>query len=499
MAFCVLPKLLKLALSGLDLNTRHGTLITLGQLIHALCLIDENESNTTTLTRLFPIETMSQLKSVIDRIFDPKYFHGSGGELIRPAVCFFIKKLAMSNLIAKRGDTELSTTFIRDCDDFIKQCIEYNKESVQTAVVDAVPFYCDLKYRTLKIEPIEESKLVENFIKNLTETSKEYIRSGYCLALGNLPLYILSTNGNFSKCIQFLILSASFQKANTTTTSWVYARRDSIRALTNLYKLADNETTASTLGITASIIIDTIKCYLSSLDDYTLDSKGDSGCNVREAALEAIDSIVELYTSTSKQSQRLKDELWRNADDLKFNIFSGVIQQAVERIDRTRSIAGRVFSRLLYNPHLTADCEYTTHLRELFPQEACSNMDWNSDHATLPIFVHLLRKNEFVNSVLVGFIYSIGSLTESLRKAATNSFLKELKSIEKENSTQLKAIMEKILALCRSNLKSDRLSSSLIRAVDLIIQDGLLEKFPELPSLFLNVFVENVSTTKVSI
>ena len=34
------------------------------------------------------------------------------------------------------------------------------------------------------------------------------------------------------------------------------------------------------------------------------------------------------------------------------NIFGCVMQQAVERIDRTRSIAGRIFANLLYNENL---------------------------------------------------------------------------------------------------------------------------------------------------
>lgn len=36
-AFCILPKLIKFAQTAIDLNTRHGVLFSLGQLIHALC------------------------------------------------------------------------------------------------------------------------------------------------------------------------------------------------------------------------------------------------------------------------------------------------------------------------------------------------------------------------------------------------------------------------------------------------------------------------------
>lgn len=175
-AFCVLPKLLRVALSGTDLNTRHGTLYAMGQCIHGLC---EIEQSTSSLARLFPSETMAELKNAIDRIFDEKYFRGSGGESIRPAVCFCIKKISLSDLIARRGDVSLGEMFVRDCFKFMTQCIEYNKESVQAAAVDIIPFYCDLKYKTIKLESVDESNLIDTCIKNLTDTNKG-IKMEFC-------------------------------------------------------------------------------------------------------------------------------------------------------------------------------------------------------------------------------------------------------------------------------------------------------------------------------
>lgn len=490
MAFCILPKLIKSAHTAIDLNTRHGALLSLGQLIHALCSSEHAD-----LTRLFPAETMSGLKTVVDRIFDEKYFRGSGGEFLRPAVCFFIKKLAMSDLIIRRGaDAELSETFIRDCDLFMAQCIEYNKESVQAAAVETLPFYCDLKYKAFRSgEQIQDSQLVDTFIRNLTDAAntKEHVRSGYSLALGNLPAYLLAKNDGFTKSVRALISSAAKPTdSSSTTSSWVYARRDAIRALSRLFKLAETTEALSNLTIPTDLILDSFECYFNALGDYTLDAKGDSGCHVREASLDAIDSLIELVSATNRFTGVFSNS------QLIHRVLTGIVQQAVERIDRTRAIAGRVFSRVLYNPKIVVT-DTIEHLRRLLPADVCASMDWNADHVTLPVFARLIRRDEFQDAVLVGLVYSIGSLTESLRKAATGSFLKELKSIEKEDTNALRVIMNKLLVLCRTNLKSDRLSSSLIRAVDLIVQDGLLRTLPDMPHLFLSVFIENVNTTKV--
>ena len=105
MAFDVLPKLLRYSFS-IDLNTRHGALISLAEIIHALCeqahLKTTQAAQFDELRRFFPAETFAELKSVLSKVFEEKYFRGTGGELMRPAVCFVLKKLSISKLFKAR-------------------------------------------------------------------------------------------------------------------------------------------------------------------------------------------------------------------------------------------------------------------------------------------------------------------------------------------------------------------------------------------------------------
>ena len=127
-------------------------------------------------------------------------------------------------------------------------------------------------------------------------------------------------------------------------------------------------------------------------------------------------------------------------------------------------------------------------------------MDWNVALNTLPLFVKLLSIPQLQTHLLTGLVFSIGSLTESLVKSATQSFLKQLQLLNKSDET--KAIMhelfDKLLGLCRTNLKNDRLSSSLIKSVDLIVQNGFLndDNLKKFRLEFLNLFLENVRVTK---
>jgi hypothetical protein len=73
---------------------------------------------------------------------------------------------------------------------FLSQCLEYNKVSVQMAAVGTISFYCDLK-ATLKNSDSKQSNLSRAYLANMKNTSKEHVRSGYCLAVCNLPNYLL--------------------------------------------------------------------------------------------------------------------------------------------------------------------------------------------------------------------------------------------------------------------------------------------------------------------
>lgn len=76
-------------------------------------------------------------------------------------------------------------------------------------------------------------------------------------------------------------------------------------------------------------------------------------------------------------------------------------------------------------------------------------------------------------------------------------FLKDLKA---KHSQDFKEIMEIILNLCQNHLKNDRLAASLIKTVDLTIQNDLLagDELMEahIPVHFLDAFLVNVKITK---
>ena len=223
MAFSILPKLLRHSFS-IDLNTRHGALISLAEIVHALCneaASKKQENVLVELKRYFPIEIFDQLKNVLNKIFEEKYFRGTGGELMRPAVCFVLKKFSISKLFQQNDESaatqeiyfKLDDGFLNESETFLSQCLEYNKESVQIAAVDTIAYYCDLKYSKLNMvtNQLNENKLARIFLSNLKSTSKEHVRSGYCLAVSCLPGYLLKIENNFEKIVRELMVASKWK------------------------------------------------------------------------------------------------------------------------------------------------------------------------------------------------------------------------------------------------------------------------------------------------
>lgn len=498
MAFVVLPILIKHSAS-IDLNTRHGALLSMAQLIHSLSELADSHQQENLADKYFTEDFVSQFRKVLSEIFDEKFFRGSGGEYMRPAVCFFLKKFSLCKQLHTK--LKFDKTFIEECEHFLIQCIEHNKESVQLSAAETLPFYCDLP-------PYHQGDLilVDLFIQNLRQTSKDYVRSGYSFALGHFPSFFLAKNDNFRKISSVLITASKCgsgaldEQINKNTTkpaeidsTWVQARRDAIKSLTWLFRSVNSVDDMKKFNLNESDFSEVFDCFLTGLDDYSNDAKGDTGSKVREVSMEALEFLLSL---SAKLSLKL-------ASDIKLveKILSGLMQQAVERIDRTRNIAGKTFCSILFNSELRINSDSLNELRKVFVKKECDTIDWNLAYVSMPMFVKFLNLRQFQTNLLIGFVYSIGSLTESVVKSATSSFIKQLKQMEEENGEKFRDLIEKLFSLCQVHLKVDRLSSSLIKTVDLLVQNEffsnpILKTDKNYPLEFLNLFLENVKQTK---
>lgn len=76
-------------------------------------------------------------------------------------------------------------------------------------------------------------------------------------------------------------------------------------------------------------------CFLSGLGDYTQDKRGDIGAWVREASMVGLQGLVKAHPASLTPNLAVK-------------VLGGIAQQSVERIDRTRALAGKIFYSFIH-------------------------------------------------------------------------------------------------------------------------------------------------------
>ncbi len=119
-------------------------------------------------------------------------------------------------------------------------------------------------------------------------------------------------------------------------------------------------------------------------------------------------------------------------------------QQALEKIDRTRGHAARIFASLVLNesvPHVPKRSE----VLNFFPDKLKKSKDlddfgWAVESETFPIFTKLIRLHEYRERVLVGLVVSVGGVTERLVRQSSVSLFEEIsrmKSAEMEEFGEL--------------------------------------------------------------
>lgn len=79
--------------------------------------------------------------------------------------------------------------------------------------------------------------------------------------------------------------------------------------------------------------------FLNGLKEYTLDNRGDIGAWMREASMTGLETVT--FLLNTHKSNFLTETLVTK-------IITGIGQQAVEKIDRTRALAGKIFYNLIH-------------------------------------------------------------------------------------------------------------------------------------------------------
>ena len=115
---------------------------------------------------------------------------------------------------------------------------------------------------------------------------------------------------------------------------------------------------------------------LVAVADYTIDSRGDVGSGVREAAMDAMAEMLEADVTLLPVALLSAEQVHR--------AILALVQQVFEKIDRTRSVAGVALLRILFGP--AGDAPYYSSLRAVFG-DTKPVLDWTSSQMIFPVLL----------------------------------------------------------------------------------------------------------------
>ncbi|XP_034940989.1 tubulin-specific chaperone D [Chelonus insularis] len=463
----VIPILIEYT-SSIDLNTRHGTVLAIAEILEALHLHFNDK-----IENILGALEVENIKKIISLFKARGQMKGLGGELMKQACSVLIEKCALVHFPVH------TSAVLHDWQNLLEDCLKYEVAIIRLKAAEAHTAFFTEYYANISKE--KRYAITDRYLENL-KASCEITRIGFAQAIGYFPTFMLRER--IEDIVKGLI---SCCRITDATDCWAESRRKALQSLTmSIQNLGMRD-----IDAWQPFIHEVYDCYLLALKEYTIDSRGDIGAWVREAAMAGLHFVTNLVSQA--QLFTLLDE------SIVSRIIGGVAQQAVERIDRTRVQAGKVFCGLLYCDPELPNIPYHDELKRIFPYEVCRDeINWMMELETFPRFIKMLDFPPYIDNVLRGIIFSVGGLSESLVKHSSMSLFSYLNEVDEDH---FKTLCDKMLDIFDESHGDERMIPSILVFLDRLLSSGCLQKVLDDPynlipeRMFLLVKREKQSTT----
>ncbi|THD25262.1 Tubulin-specific chaperone D [Fasciola hepatica] len=410
-------------------------------------------------------ELLVQIKEIVPTLSERNQFRGLSGELLRKASCHLIEKSSRTRLplhgdpvIVKINLMSMRTSaFAETWRLLLDDCVAHKEVEIQKTAVSAytqlLAAYLYDKDKHLQIA--YRDKMFGHLTQQL-EANSETKQSGFLQVLADAPADLFT--GHVQKTLELVTAAC---RISTKTRSWGDARASALKSVLGIMR---------TLGhghpeLTPEVIFSLGPILLQSLSDYTLDSRGDIGSRVRETGMNCLLGYLGFLfsdPSTNNPDPMLVEE-----------IVVSIVQQSVEKIDRTRAAAGQAFSGILYHEPPIRYIPHVKKVKEIFSKDECDTIVWSAAHQTFPKFVQLLDLPEYRFRLVLGLVVSVGGLTEKTVLCSTEALTAYLLTHEADHKfiTEFISTVNQISARFASD---ERVIVPLFRFVDFLLNDPVI-------------------------
>jgi hypothetical protein len=583
----IIPKLIPLTTKA-DFATRQGAIQAVAEIVSSFAsVLDVKGSSSSSLhspsspssstssstigddrqsaiSEILSKELQAQIWNIPHEIEKARLYRGRGSEYVRIAVSRLISAISRLGLSlqtpppasdkpsAGRGKMPpslaqrlaagpVATKTGKDPLTFFIETIEENLRHPHEDVVDsAVQATRSLALRYLPSSSSMASQLIDRWMKTISTDTNQAARRGHCLGIGALPL---ETIGSRLPDILETLSSATKILGKKNQMDDADVRKNAITGLLDIvdrvrFIKEEEPGRVDPSALSRSQLSSVLEVYMVCMEDYTTDTRGDIGSQVREAAISAMGSAIVKMRSEDERIQYEIDRLpsqsvspslsstaKSSASDpfLTCELIVGftckLVRLALEKIDRTRERAGVMLEQMLRSIlglsstassykfwsqvsmagiHLP---NYIPHAQELWEaiERASKSIDaksvitnslnWTSSRVVFPILVPLLRFDEYRYCVNLGIIRSVGGANNSkeLVDDATSSLLTSIRSIQ--GTSLLDVYASTVLSIMRNNPGNEQIITSLWVTLDLIFASGLLSSLVPPSSSFATEFL----------
>ncbi|KAK6106480.1 Catenin-beta-like Arm-motif containing nuclear family protein [Brugia pahangi] len=389
-------------------------------------------------------ENVTQIPSMVYPLCK-KRTNSLGSKLMRRAMNVFIKSL--SSVIPKRlikTEDWLSCLELNFCDeneDIRKGACEAGKSFFKLYNDSSGAEFLMLRIRQVYLPQIIAAKI-------------ESDREGTAALLGVIPseVLLLSTLSDSFAAEIIRTLTFTISGSSALDATWACGRRSCVEAITRI---------VDSIGIEPlGHIAELLDCLINSLDDYTMDKRGDIGRVLREEAMRALAIILPLAQNYSKIVDRISEAVCK------------IIQQSIEKIDATRECAALVMKRILQSG--LKGIQEEEMLRKIYLVNG-SNVDWRSPSCFKRLAL-LLKSSYYRYSALSGFIISAGGVTESTMRGASDALLSVISDV-RGSRQELEIFLQCFTSILINNAGLLRVTQPLLRTLEQILSAQLLQCF----------------------
>ncbi|KYQ91012.1 tubulin folding cofactor D [Tieghemostelium lacteum] len=460
---------------------RHGSLLAIIEILHSIY----ESSQRTKYLEMVSDQQRSQILSIICASKNETFYKTKGSVIIRIEICKLIQIILlldfnisndlqspnnnnnnttskqqelnsklqsirskmMQSKLTKTSSTLSSSTQSNNIEVIILSLLldnlKHPNEIIQRETINSL----EVLFREYMIKEQEKREKIMSLIKDHCTSIKKdpnnYIRRGSALLLGVVPLNILEIR-DISAILDSLIFSI-FQETPIDFKD-IETRVNAIQSLKNIGSFLLSVNCKFSNEDTRSILYKIWDCLLKSIEDYSIDKRGDIGSWVRELSCQVVFHLVGII---SNQPDRIS--LFITGDLMKQYV-SKLLQLAGEKLDKLRLTVCKILIHQLwkFNDTLVQLIPHHNELKLIFNEKPETTFNWSRSDECFPLLCQCLQFNDcYLYPTLFGLFSSLGGPSKYLVDDSMKSIQQYIES-SMDQSNQIDQILSTILNLLKN-------------------------------------------------